>query len=61
MRTPNPNHHLWNNRGIYFIHYTVRTKANQPRRVRRTLGTKNLKVARQQRDLILARLMIASN
>jgi hypothetical protein len=49
----NPNHHLWNNNGTWFIHYVVHPTPFTKDRVRRSLGTKSLAVARLRRDAIL--------
>jgi hypothetical protein len=46
----NPNHHLWDNHGTWWIHYTVHPTPWTQRRVRRSLGTSDLDVARRQRD-----------
>ena len=46
----NPNHHLWNNNGIWWLHYTVYPTAYTSERVRRSLGTHSLDVARDRRD-----------
>src|SRR5947199_8294419 len=46
----NPNHHLWNNHGTWFLHYTVHPTPYTKERVRRSLGTKDLDVARARRD-----------
>ena len=45
----NPNHHLWNNHGTWWIHYTVYPNAWSAERIRRSLGTKNLDEARRRR------------
>ena len=50
----NPNHHLWNNHGIWFIHYTVHPTSFTKERVRRSLGTTSLEVARERRDAFFA-------
>jgi hypothetical protein len=50
VRTENPNHHLWNNHGTWFLHYTVHPTPYTKERVRRSLGTKDLDVARARRD-----------
>lgn len=52
LRTPgnNPNHHLWNNNGTWYLHYTVHPTPYTKERVRRSLGTKCLETARQLRD-----------
>jgi hypothetical protein len=46
----NANHHLWNNHGTWFLHYTVHPTPFTKERIRRSLGTKELKVARERRD-----------
>ena len=48
----NPNHHLWNNNGTWFIHYTVYPDALTAERVRRSLGTRSLAEARRRRDAL---------
>ncbi len=53
LRT-NENHHLWNNNGTWFIHYTVYPTPVTKERIRRSLGTRDLEVARTRRDSILA-------
>jgi hypothetical protein len=50
VRAENPNHHLWNNHGTWFLHYTVHPTPYTKERVRRSLGTKDLEVARARRD-----------
>jgi hypothetical protein len=52
----NPRHHLWNNHGTWWIHYTVHTPQDRIRRVRRSLGTGELGEARRRRDEVLERL-----
>ena len=52
----NPNHHLWNNNGTWFLHYTVYPTPFTKERIRRSLGTKDLEVARQRRDSYFALL-----
>jgi len=46
----NPNHHLWNNNGTWFLHYTVYPTAYTKERIRRSLGTKDVRIARERRD-----------
>ncbi len=41
-RPENPDHHLWNNHGIWFVHYTVHPDGLTKERVRKSLGTKSL-------------------
>ena len=48
-----PNHHLWNNHGTWWCHYTVRPTPHTRRRLRISLGTKDLEEARELRDLLL--------
>lgn len=50
----NPNHHLWNNNGTWFIHYTVWPDKLTSRRVRRSLGTRSVLRARIKRDRFFA-------
>jgi len=51
----NLNHHLWNNNGTWFIHFTLHKPDFTKERVRKSLRTKSLKNARQLRDAILQR------
>lgn len=55
VRLTNPNHHLWNNNGTWYLHYTVHPTPFTKSRIRMSLGTKSLEVARTRRDEILAR------
>ncbi|HTP47105.1 MAG TPA: hypothetical protein VMQ50_09330 [Casimicrobiaceae bacterium] len=50
----NPNHHLWNNHGTWFLHYTVHPTPFTKERVRRSLGTSHLDEARERRDAFFA-------
>ena len=50
----NPDHHLWNNHGVWWIHYTVLEDGLWQRRVRRSLKTRDRAVARQERDRLLS-------
>ncbi len=50
----NPDHHLWNNNGTWFVHYVVHPTPITKERVRRSLGTKCLSEARARRDALLA-------
>lgn len=49
----NPLHHLWNNNGTWWIHYTIHPDAYTKARVRRSLRTHDLATAIQRRDEIL--------
>jgi hypothetical protein len=54
--TENPNHHLWDNHGTWFLHYTIHPTPFTKERIRRSLGTKDVNVARQRRDSFFATL-----
>ena len=56
VRDENPNHHLWNNHGTWFLHYTVHPTPFTKERVRRSLGTPHLEAARERRDAFFAHL-----
>ncbi len=49
----NPDQHLWNNNGTWFVHYTIHPTAFTKERVRHSLRTKSLRDARRQRDRLL--------
>lgn len=50
----NPNHHLWNNHGTWWVHYTVHLPGFTKRRIRQSLRTRGVETARYRRDAILA-------
>ncbi len=52
----NPNHHLWNNRGTWWCHFTVHRPDYTAERVRVSLKTRDLETARTRRDELLAAL-----
>ena len=54
----NVNHHLWNNHGTWFLHYTIHPTPFTKERIRRSLGTKDVAVARERRDAFFAQLSI---
>lgn len=56
IRTDNPNHHLWNNHGTWFLHYTIHPTPLTKERIRRSLGTKDIATARRRRDAFFASL-----
>ncbi len=56
----NPNHHLWNNNGTWFLHYTVYPTPFTKERVRRSLGTKCVTTARDRRDQFFGHLAKSS-
>jgi hypothetical protein len=49
----NPLHHLWNNNGTWWIHYTIHPDACTKARIRRSLRTHDLATAIVRRDEIL--------
>ena len=55
-KTENQDHHLWNNNGTYWVHYTEHLPDYTKRRVRRSLHTDNLGIARVLRDSLLSDL-----
>ncbi len=52
----NPNHHLWNNNGTWYVHYTIAENGHSGERQRHSLGTKYLREARCRRDRLFASL-----
>lgn len=46
-------HHLWNNNGTWWCHYTVHLPDFTKRRVRTSLQTKDFALACQRRDQLL--------
>lgn len=51
----NPLHHLWNNNGTWWVHYTEHLPDFTKRRIRRSLGTKDREEAVRRRDALLSR------
>jgi hypothetical protein len=49
----NPDHHLWNNNGTWFVHYTIHPTPFTKQRIRVSLGTKDKLQARSRRDRLL--------
>ena len=52
-KNPNPNHNIWNNNGTYWCHYTVHGDDYTKKRVRVSLGTKDVEIARAVRDFVM--------
>lgn len=52
----NPDHHLYNNNGTWWLHYTAYPTATTTQRVRRSLATSDRAIARERRDAYLAHL-----
>jgi hypothetical protein len=48
----NENHHLWNNHGTFWCHFTVHLSDFTKRRLRLSLETDDVKHARQLRDAL---------
>jgi hypothetical protein len=59
FREENENHHLWNNNGTWFLHYTVYPTPFTKERIRRSLGTKDVETARARRDAFFQHLLAA--
>ncbi len=53
----NQNHHLWNNNGTWWCHYTLHLPDFTKRRVRTSLETNNSRQARAKRDALLVKGM----
>ena len=53
----NLNHHLWNNNGTWWIHYTIYPTPVTVERIRHSLKTKSVPEARSRRDEILNELL----
>jgi hypothetical protein len=48
----NPDHHLLNNHGTWWMHYTLDLGGLRTKRVRRSLGTTDRTEARRPRDAL---------
>ncbi len=46
-------HHIWNNNGTWWMHYSEERRRGRAKRVRLSLHTYNRKVARERRDQIM--------
>ncbi len=51
--TANPFHHLWNNNGTWWVHYTEHLPDHTKRRARTSLHTSDSGIARVLRDSLL--------
>jgi len=51
----NIDHHLWNNNGTWWCHYTEHLPDYTKRRVRRSLHTDDIGIARVLRDSLLCK------
>jgi len=54
--TRNSDHHLWNNNGTWYVHYTVAEPGCTGTRCRESLETRDVRQARQRRDELFTRL-----
>ena len=52
----NPDHHLYNNNGTWWLHYTAYPTPLTTQRLRRSLKTRDVTLARSRRDAVLAQL-----
>jgi hypothetical protein len=58
----NPNHHLFRNNGrIWWLHYTLHLPDYTVRRVRLSLGTADVGLARERRDANIQHLLEQAN
>jgi hypothetical protein len=55
----NPDHHLWNNNGTWWCHFTVHLPDYTKTRVRRSLQTIDVLTARSRRDQLFQTLRFA--
>ena len=55
IRESNPNHHLFNNNGTWWVQITVHC-GPVSERIRRSLKTRDLSEARRKRDTLIQRL-----
>lgn len=51
----NPDHHLWNNRGTWWCHFTLHRPDYTAERIRVSLRTRDREEARLRRDELLQR------
>lgn len=57
----NLNHHLWNNNGTWWCHFTLHLPDYTSQRVRISLKTKDIQTARHKRDLLLDSYLTRAN
>jgi len=58
-RIPKNEHHLWQNNGIWWIHFVPAGELKEAR-VRRSLKTNDLTLARYERDEILGSILLTT-
>ena len=49
----NLNHHLYTNNGTWWLHYTAYPTENTSQRIRQSLKTRDVALARDRRDAVL--------
>ena len=49
----NLDHHIYNNNGVWWLHYTSYPTPTTSERMRRSLKTRDVSIARHRRDTIL--------
>jgi len=54
VKEDNPLHHLWNNNGTWWIHYTIHLSDYTAKRVRQSLATQEVSEAIRRRDELLS-------
>ena len=59
IRAQNSDHHLWNNNGTWWCHLTLHSPQGTKQRIRRSLRTHDVSLARRRRDVLLTRLQAA--
>lgn len=52
----NPDHHLYNNNGTWWVHYTAYKPDHTSKRIRHSLRTRCIEEARERRDALLGEL-----
>lgn len=58
VKEQNPLHHLWNNNGTWWIHYTLHLSDYTAKRVRRSLRTREATEAVRRRDEYLNQISL---
>jgi len=56
----NPDHHLFDNNGTWFVHYTLHLPDYTKKRIRQSLKTKSVAEARCRRDALFRELRTES-
>lgn len=56
VNVTNENHHLWNNRGVWWCHLTIHQSDATAKRMRFSLKTRDIEKARERRDKIFQKL-----